>query len=77
MGTRLYFAGRSGELLAVRNDAWVVYDFFWRLHLMDYAGGEDFNNTLLRVSAVAVIGLVITGLVLSALALRRSWRRRR
>ena len=75
--TRLYFDGRSGELLAVRNEAWVVYDFFWRLHVMDYAGGEDFNNALLRAAAVAAVGLVVTGLVLSALALRRAWRRRR
>lgn len=74
--TRLYFDGRSGELLAVRNEAWVLYDFFWRLHVMDYAEGEDFNNTLLRASATLAFGLVATGLVLLTLALRRAWRRR-
>ena len=74
--TRLYFDGRSGELLAVRNEAWVFYDFFFRLHVMDYSNGEDFNNTLLRVAATVAIALVITGLVLLSLALRRAWRRR-
>ena len=74
--TRLYFDGRSGEFLTVRNEAWVIYDFFWRLHVMDYEGGEDFNNTLLRVASIAVVVLVLTGLVLTTLALRRSWRRR-
>lgn len=74
--TRLYFDARSGELLALRNDAWVVYDFFWRLHVMDYEGGEDFNNALLRGAAIAALGLVLTGLTLMGLALRRSWRRR-
>jgi hypothetical protein len=74
--TRLYFDGRSGELLAVRNEAWVLYDFFWRLHVMDYAEGEDFNNTLLRICATLAMGLVLTGLVLTTLALRRAWRRR-
>lgn len=74
--TRLYFDVRSGELLALRNDAWVVYDFFWRLHVMDYEGGEDFNNALLRGASIAALGLVLTGLTLAGLALRRAWRRR-
>ena len=68
---------RSGELLTLPNDAWVIYDFFWRLHIMDYAGGEDFNNNLLRGASLAAIALVLTGLTLTALALRRTWRRRR
>lgn len=76
LGNRFYFDVRSGELLAVRNEAWVVYDFFWRLHLMDYRGGEDFNNKLLRAAAVAAIALTLTGLALSFFALRRSWRKR-
>ena len=75
--TRLYFDARSGELLALRNEAWVIYDFFWRLHVMDYEGGEDFNNKLLRASSIAAFGLVLTGLTLMVLALRRAWRRRR
>ena len=77
LGTRLYFDGRSGELLAVRNEAWVWYDFFFRLHVMDYSEGEDFNNPLLRAAASAALLLVLTGLTLSALALRRAWRQRR
>ncbi len=76
LGTRLYFDGRSGEMLAARNEAWVIYDFFWRLHVMDYSEGEDFNNSLLRGAAVAAAALVITGLVLMVLALRRHWRHR-
>jgi len=74
--TRLYVDGRSGELLAVRNEAWVVYDFFFRLHVMDYQGGDDFNNPLLRAAATVALGLVLTGLVLLGLSLRRRWRRR-
>ena len=77
LNTRLYFDVRSGELLTLRNDAWVIYDFFWRLHVMDYAGGEDFNNSLLRGASLAAIALVLTGLTLTTLALRRTWRRRR
>lgn len=77
LATRMYFDGRSGEFLAVRNDSWVLYDFFWRLHVMDYREGEDFNNTLLRASATAAFALLATGAVLVTLALRRAWRRRR
>jgi len=74
LGTRLYFHGRSGELLAIRNDAWVLYDFFWRLHVMDYAEGEDFNHALIRTASLVALGLVLTGGVLTIFSLRRSWR---
>ena len=73
--TRLYVDVRSGELLAVRTEAWVLYDFFWRLHVMDYSDGEDFNNPLLRGFSLAALALVLTGSVLATLALARAWRR--
>jgi hypothetical protein len=72
--TRIYLDGQTGEFVTTRNEAWVWYDFFWRLHIMDYAGGEDFNGTLLRVASIAAWGLVIAGAVLAVLAARRRWR---
>lgn len=75
--TRLFLDASTGELLTVRNEAWIWYDFFFRLHVMDYRGGEDFNNPLLRAATVAAAGLVLSGGVLLALALRRAWRPRR
>ena len=74
LATRIYLDGLTGEFVTSRNEAWVWYDFFWRLHIMDYADGEDFNGTLLRVASVAAWGLVIAGAVLSVLAARRRWR---
>lgn len=74
LATRIYLDGRTGEFVTSRNEAWVWYDFFWRLHIMDYANGEDFNGTLLRVASIVAWGLVIAGAVLSALAARRRWR---
>lgn len=76
LGTRIYLDGQGGDFVAIRNEAWVWYDFFWRLHIMDYLGGHDFNNTLLRIAAVFSWGLVAAGAVLAVLALRRSLRRR-
>jgi hypothetical protein len=73
--TPLYFHGRSGQLLAARNDAWVLHDPFWRLHVMDHPEGEDVNHGLIQGSLLA-FGLVRTDLVLTLLARRRSWRTR-
>jgi hypothetical protein len=53
----------------------VLYDFFWRLHVMDYSAGEDFNNPVLRVAVLAALALVITGGALLVLSVRRRRRR--
>lgn len=74
--TRLYFDGPSGEFLFVRNDAWVLYDFFFRLHVMDYANGEDFNNNLLRLFAVLSLAFALSGAILTFSAARRALRSR-
>jgi hypothetical protein len=74
LATRIYLNGRTGEFVTSRNEAWIWYDFFWRLHIMDYADGDDFNGTLLRVSSVLAWGLVVAGAVLAVLAARRRWR---
>ena len=76
LGTRIYVDSRSGHCVAARNDAGVLYDFFWRLHVMDYSEGEDFNNPLLRAASLVAVALVVTGVVLLALSLGRRWRRR-
>jgi uncharacterized iron-regulated membrane protein len=74
LATRVYLNGRTGEFVTSRNEAWIWYDFFWRLHIMDYADGENFNGTLLRVASVLAWGLVVAGAVLAVLAGRRRWR---
>ena len=74
LATRIYLNGRTGEFVTSRNEAWVWYDFFWRLHIMDYADGENFNGTLLRLASISAFGLAIAGAVLAVLALRRRWR---
>ncbi len=61
---RLYFDGNTGEYYNIRNNAWVLYDFFWRLHLMDYWEGESFNHWLIRIAVVLAILLAISGIVM-------------
>ena len=75
--TRLYFDGVSGEFLTARTEAWVWFDLMWRLHVMDYADGEDFNNLLLRVFSVLALFFAASGAVLTVAAIRRSVRRLR
>lgn len=76
VGTRLYFDSAAGVYLTVRNDFWVLYDAMWRLHIMDYSTGEDFNNPLLRVFAPIAFLFVLSGIVLTWTSARR-WLLRR
>lgn len=75
--TRFYFDAATGEYLMVRNDAWVLYDFFYRLHVMDYAGGEDFNNLPLRIFALTALAFALSGAVLTFAAAKRAFTRLR
>ena len=74
-GTRLYFDGPTGRYLTVRNDYWVVFDALWRLHIMDYSEGENFNNWFLRLFSVLTIVFALSGAVLTINALNRAVRR--
>lgn len=76
-GTRLYFDGPTGRYLTIRNDFWVFYDAMWRLHIMDYSGGEDFNNVLLRVFAPLAMLFALSGLFMTYSSARFALRRRR
>lgn len=73
--TRLYFDGSSGRYLTVRNNYWVVFDALWRMHIMDYGAGENFNNLLLRVFSILAAVFALSGAVLTINALVRAVRR--
>ena len=72
--TRLYFDAPTGRYLTIRNDFWVFYDAMWRLHIMDYGSGEDFNNVWLRIFTPLAMIFALSGLVLTWNAARRGWR---
>ena len=76
-GTRFYFDGATGRYLTVRNHFWVVYDALWRLHIMDYRGGEDFNNWLLSVFSVSALLFALSGALLGIQRLSRRYGKRR
>ncbi|WP_420430716.1 PepSY domain-containing protein [Hyphobacterium sp.] len=70
-GTRIYVSETSGLVVARRNDAWRLYDFFWMLHIMDYQERENFNNPLVITAAIFALVTVFAGFVLLILRMQR------
>lgn len=70
-GATLYIAPDTGEVRARRGRTWRVFDFAWRLHVMDYDDGENFNHPLVQGAAGAGTLFAISGLALVGLRLRR------
>ncbi len=62
--TSLYLSPVTGETVSRRSNVWRFYDLFWRLHIMDWPTGEDFNNPLVIAAAAISLVLVLTGFVL-------------
>ncbi|NOR20778.1 MAG: 2Fe-2S iron-sulfur cluster binding domain-containing protein [Xanthomonadales bacterium] len=62
--TSIYISASTGEILERRNSYWRVFDFFWMLHIMDYSGHEDFNNSLIISIALIAIWLGLSGFTL-------------
>ncbi|MEO1661134.1 MAG: PepSY domain-containing protein [Pseudomonadota bacterium] len=78
--TTLYIHPERAEVLARRSSTWRFYDFFWKLHVMDYDDGESFNHPLLITAAGAAIFVALSGMLLLIIKTRRSilvWRNRR
>lgn len=61
---RLYIDAHTGQITARRNRLWRIFDFFWMLHTMDYAGRDDFNHPLLTAFSVLAIATASSGLAL-------------
>ena len=74
-GTTIYVSANRGIVTARRNRQWRLFDFFWMLHTMDYAGRDNFNSWLLRVVSVFGIATVASGFVLWCTT--STWFRRR
>jgi len=73
--TALYLSPQTGEAVSRRSDLWRFYDFFWRLHIMDWTKGENFNHPLIIAAALLALGTVIAGFVLLWLRLERDFKK--
>lgn len=74
--TSFYLSTDTGEVVTRRSQVWRVFDFFWRLHVMDWDDGEDFNHPLIVATAALTLSLVVAGFVLLWIRLGREWRGR-
>lgn len=78
--TTIYVDPSTGEVTARRSETWRLFDFFWKLHVMDYDDGADFNHPLLITAAGMAIFVSMSGFILLIIKMRRSlalWRSNR
>ena len=69
--TALYVTADTGEVAARRGRTWRAFDLAWRVHVMDYDDGADFNHPLVRAMAGAGTLFAASGLLLMGLRWRR------
>jgi len=62
---RLYISAQTGELVTKRHDFWVLFDWLYRFHIMDYGDEEDAGNRLLMTIALISLLASVTGVVLT------------
>ena len=78
--TTFYLSPETGEVVTRRSGVWRFYDFFWRLHILDFKTGENFSHPLLIAASALSLVVVLSGFVLLWIRLERDfvqWRVRR
>lgn len=64
LNTRVYINEASGDVIGHRNDPWVIADWMYRLHFMDYSGARNFNNVLITTLGLLCLWFVLSGVLL-------------
>lgn len=75
-GPTVYIGAETGQVEAIRTNAWRVFDFLWMLHTMGYQDRDDINNYLLRAFSIAGLLTICSGFLLFAVS-SPFWRKRR
>ena len=65
-----YLNAVSGELVAVRHEAWRWWDFLWSLHIMSYSDRDTIGTWLLKCFSLLALGTAVMGLWLFAVTTR-------
>lgn len=63
-GTTLYVDAFNGDVVSRRSDVWRFYDFFFRLHIMNFGPAETYNHPLIIAASAVTLAVVLTGFVL-------------
>jgi hypothetical protein len=61
----LYISASSGEVVTKRHEFWRLFDWMFRLHIMDYGDDADASNWLLFIVALLAVFAAFSGLVLT------------
>ena len=69
--TSFYISPETGEVVSRRSNVWRLYDAFWRIHILDFKSGENFNHPLIIAAAALTLPMAITGLILLWIRLGR------
>jgi hypothetical protein len=69
-GEVAYLNASSGELVAVRHEAWRWWDFLWSLHIMSYSDRDTIGTWLLKCFSLLALGTAVMGLWLFAMTSR-------
>jgi len=72
--TSFYLSPETGEVVSRRSNVWRVYDVFWRIHILDFKTGENFNHPLIIAAAALTLPVVISGLILLWIRLARDFK---
>lgn len=64
LNSRIYISAQDGQVLAQRNDRWVLVDFLLMLHFMDYWRDGHFNNIQIIIFGFGTLWLALSGLLL-------------
>lgn len=65
-----YLDAASGEIIAVRHEAWRWWDFLWSLHIMSYSDRDTIGTWLLKGFSLLALGTAVMGLWLFLMTVR-------
>jgi len=69
--TSFYLSPATAEVVSRRSGIWRIFDFFWRLHVMDWNDGEAFNHPLLIITKALTLSIGVSGFILLWIRLAR------
>ncbi|RZQ55494.1 NADH:quinone oxidoreductase [Pseudidiomarina tainanensis] len=71
LNTRIYVDAANGQVLDHRNTPWLLADWAFKLHFMDYSGARSFNHLLIYTAALLALWFTLSGVLLLVQNLRR------
>ena len=60
----VYLNPYSGKIEAIRTLSWIICDFLWGLHIIDWSERDNINNIFLQIFSLLALVSSITGIIL-------------